>query len=83
MTVKNARKRAFGDKYMSLLSIIQAAERTTSIGLYSASENSPSTEISDRLFASMPRYMNIGLIRRNTKLIAELDKYAIVPELCF
>ena len=43
------------------------------------SENSPSTDISDRLFASMPLHMSIGLIQRNTKILAELDKYAIVP----
>lgn len=42
-------------------------------GVYS--EGGPPTDIADRLSASFPHYMSIGLGQRSTKAIAELDKY--------
>ncbi|KAF8629326.1 hypothetical protein AX15_003509 [Amanita polypyramis BW_CC] len=41
-------------------------------GLYS--ENAPPTDIADRLTASFPHFMGLGLAQRSAKRIAELDK---------
>ncbi|KAF8651407.1 hypothetical protein AX16_004800 [Volvariella volvacea WC 439] len=41
-------------------------------GIYS--EGSPPTDIADRLSASLPYFMSIGLAQRRVKKIAELDK---------
>ncbi|TFK70710.1 FAD/NAD(P)-binding domain-containing protein [Pluteus cervinus] len=43
------------------------------------SEAAPPTHIADRLSASFPNYMSIGLSQRSAKAIAELDKLFLSP----
>ena len=44
-----------------------------SSGLYS--ENGPPTHLADRLSASFPHFMSMGLAQRSTARIAELDGF--------
>jgi hypothetical protein len=42
------------------------------LGLYA--ESAPPIDLADRLMASIPQHMGIGMAQRATKVVAELDK---------
>jgi len=49
------------------------------LGVYS--EGSPPTDVADRLMASIPQYMGVGLAQRAAKTISGLDKCVCVSAL--
>ncbi|KAG5640708.1 hypothetical protein DXG03_007477, partial [Asterophora parasitica] len=59
-----------GTSYVPLL----IPQPNTLAGVYS--EDGPPSDIADRLSASFPHHMGVGLSQRKVKEIAELDKYA-------
>jgi hypothetical protein len=61
------------DGWCGLLTCVYVIAHSGYAGVYS--EGGPPSDIADRLNASFPNFMSIGISQRTTKIIAELDKY--------